>query len=99
MTLSPNSFTLLLLCSSLAPGDETSGPLSGREWSGLVRALQAALLTPADLLSPDARRLRRPLNLDISFASRLARLFSRRAELERLARAVLHRRQSAWNCC
>jgi len=90
MTVSPDSLTLLLLCSSLALDGEASRPLSGREWSGLVRALQAALLTPADLLSLTPADFAGRLNLDAPFAARLEPLLSRRAELlaelERFAR-------------
>ena len=39
MSLSPDSLTLLLLCSSLALEDNALKPLIGREWSELARAL------------------------------------------------------------
>ena len=89
MSLSPDSFTLLLLCSSLALEDDTLKPLTAREWSGLMRALQAAALTPGDLLSRPVADLARLLHLDAPFPSRLERLLARRAaltaELERFA--------------
>jgi DNA processing protein len=89
MTLSPDSLAFLLLCSSLAL-DDALKPLTGREWSGLARALQAAAHTPADLLSLTPAALASSLNLDTPSASRLAQLLARRAELlgelERFAR-------------
>ncbi len=89
MTLSPDSLTLLLLCSSLALEDDSLKPLTGREWMGLTRALQAAALTPGDLLSQPVADLARLLHLDAPFTSRLERLLARRAalhaELERFA--------------
>jgi hypothetical protein len=90
MSLSPDSLTLLLLCSSLALEDNALKPLIGREWSELARALQAADLTPADLLSLPPADLAARLNLEASFDSRLTALLARRAaltaELERFAR-------------
>jgi DNA processing protein len=90
MSLSPDSLTLLLLCSSLALEDDTLKPLTAREWSGMARALQAAGLTPADLLSLPPADLAARLNLEAPFASRLTALLARRAaltaELERFAR-------------
>jgi predicted Rossmann fold nucleotide-binding protein DprA/Smf involved in DNA uptake len=90
MDFSPTSLTVLLLCSSLALDKKASQPLSGREWSGLIRALQMASLTPADLLSLTPADFAGRLNLDARFAARLTYLLSRRAELlaelERFAR-------------
>ncbi len=89
MDFSPTSLALLLFCSSLALGDEGPKPLSGREWSALMRTLHTAQLTPADLLSLTPTDLAGQLKPDALFASRLEQLLSRRAallaELERLA--------------
>jgi len=81
MTLSPDSLTFLLFCSSLGLGDALLKPLTAREWNALARALQAAALAPADLLSLPPADFAGRLNLDAPFASRLAQLLSRRAEL------------------
>jgi len=48
MKLSPDSLTLLLLCSHLALPEGVS-PLTLREWNPLVRKLQTLNLCPADL--------------------------------------------------
>ena len=90
MDFSPTSLTVLLLCSSLALDEKAPQPLTGREWSGLVRALQTAQLTPADLLSLPPADWQSRFAPDETFAARLAQLLSRRAELlaelERFAR-------------
>jgi len=89
MTVSQESLTLLLLCSSLALDDDSLKPLTGREWNSLARKLHAASLTPGDLLSRPVADLARLLHLDAPFTSRLERLLARRAalhaELERFA--------------
>ncbi len=81
MSLSSDSLTLLLLCSSLALKSETLKPLTAREWNGLLRILQASNLNPADLLSLPPADLASQLKLEASFASRLTQLLTRRAEL------------------
>jgi len=50
MDISPDSLTLLLLCSQLAIEDDTPQPMTLREWNPIARKLTAANLRPADLL-------------------------------------------------
>jgi DNA processing protein len=51
MKLSPDSLTLLLLCSQLGLEDDSAKPLTLREWNPLARRLQAASLRPSNLLT------------------------------------------------
>jgi len=83
---SPDSLTLLLLCSQIGLDDSVKS-LTLREWNPLVRKMQAASLRPSDLLGlPDAD-LRSKLDLDTEHATRILQLLSRdiQPNLARLA--------------
>jgi predicted Rossmann fold nucleotide-binding protein DprA/Smf involved in DNA uptake len=96
MTLSPDSQTLLLLCSHLGlPADPNPSPLTLREWNPLARKLQSATLRPADLLGlSTADLLQTRLSLAEDEAIRLARLLERSGALaialERLESLGIH---------
>ncbi len=75
MTLSPDSLTLLLLCSQLGLDDDAVKPLTLREWNPLVRRLQAASLRPSDLLAVSTGNP--PLELSPEERERIAPLVSR----------------------
>ena len=87
MFLSPNSLTLLLLCSSLALDDDSLKPLTGREWNSLARKLHAASLQLSDLPSLSDSDLHSKLDLDQELATRISSLLSRgiQPSLSRLA--------------
>jgi DNA processing protein len=51
MTLSQDSLAILLLCSQLGVDDDSTKPMTLREWNPLARRLQAASLRPSDLLT------------------------------------------------
>lgn len=82
MNLSPDSFSVLLLCSHLVLPDNTS-PLTLREWNPLARLMQAANLRPADLLQLSMEDLQSQLGLSEPEANRIAHLTERSEELER----------------
>lgn len=86
MTLSPDSLTLLLLCSQLGLDDDFAKPLTLREWNPLARRLQAASLQPSDLLQRPERDLRSTLDLDTEHATRISQLLARdiQSDLSRL---------------
>lgn len=88
MPLSPDSQTLLLLCSHLGLDDDSIQPLTLREWNPLARKLQAAALRPADLLTAEEGKL--AALLPAGEIERIAQLTRRgdalQRELERLAR-------------
>lgn len=76
MTLSPDSLTLLLLCSQLGLDDSVK-PLTLREWNPLVRKMQAASLRPSDLPLLSDSDLRSKLDLDPDLITRISYLLSR----------------------
>lgn len=86
MTLSPDSLTLLLLCSQLGLDDSVK-PLTLREWNPLVRKMQAASLRPSDLPAHSDSDLQSKLDLDPALLSRISYLLSRdiQPNLSRLA--------------
>jgi predicted Rossmann fold nucleotide-binding protein DprA/Smf involved in DNA uptake len=77
MTLSPDSLTLLLLCSQLGLDDDSVKPLTLREWNPLVRKMQAASLRPSDLPALSESDLRSKIDLDPDLLSRISYLLSR----------------------
>jgi predicted Rossmann fold nucleotide-binding protein DprA/Smf involved in DNA uptake len=90
MTLSNDSFALLLLCSHLGLPDEPDvKPLSAREWSKLEPRLAADSLSIAELPGSSAARIKSTLRADNEEAARLASLLDRgsvmKEELDRLA--------------
>jgi predicted Rossmann fold nucleotide-binding protein DprA/Smf involved in DNA uptake len=90
MTLSNDSFALLLLCSHLGLPDEPDvRPLSAREWSKLEPRLAADSLSIAELPGSSAARIISTLRADNEEAARLASLLDRgsvvKTELDRLA--------------
>lgn len=86
MALSPDSLTLLLLCSQLGLDDSVK-PLILREWNPLVRKMQAASLRPSDLPALSESDLRSKLDLAPDHLSRISQLISRdiQPNLSRLA--------------
>jgi len=84
--ISPDSLTLLLLCSQLGLDEDSAKPLTLREWNPLVRKMQAASLRPSDLPALPDSGLRLKLDLDEQFATRISQLVSRniQPELNRL---------------
>ena len=71
MPLTPDSQTLLLLCSHLGLSSEPEfPPLTLREWNPLVRKLQAASLRPADLLNLSHADIQTQLELSTEHATR-----------------------------
>ncbi len=87
MTPSPDSLSLLLLCSQLGLDDDSVKPLTLREWNPLVRKMQAASLRPSDLPALSESDLRSKLDLDPDLLTRISYLLSRdlRPHLSRLA--------------
>ncbi len=87
MTPSPDSLTLLLLCSQLGLDDDSVKPLTLREWNPLVRKMQAASLRPSDLMKFSAEDIQARLDLDTQYAIRITELLSRniQSNLSRLA--------------
>jgi len=87
MQISPDSLTILLLCSQLGLQNETVKPFILREWNVLARKLQSAALRPADLLAISIGESAGLLSADE--AGRITRLRERektlQQELERLA--------------
>src|ERR1700738_2777099 len=89
VTLSNDSFALLLLCAHLGLPDEPEvRPLSAREWSKLEPRL-AASLSIAEMPGSSAARIKSTLRADNEEAARLASLLDRgsvlKEELDRLA--------------
>jgi len=82
MTLSPDSLTLLLLCSQLGLADESLKPLTLREWNPLSRKLQATSLRPSDLLAGSMSDIQLRLGLSVEDATRVTNLLDRTTELE-----------------
>ncbi|MDI6768057.1 MAG: DNA-processing protein DprA [Anaerolineales bacterium] len=82
MTLSPDSLTLLLLCSQLGLDDDTVKPLTLREWNPLVRKMQTASLRPADLLGLSQADLQTRLDLPMEHATRITQLTERANDLQ-----------------
>lgn len=89
MNLSPDSLTLLLLCSQLGLDDDFAKPLTLREWNPLVRKMQIASIRPAELLEFTQADLQTRLDLPTEHASRITQLAERtndlHHELNRLA--------------
>ncbi|HLO31482.1 MAG TPA: DNA-processing protein DprA [Anaerolineales bacterium] len=85
MTLSPDSLTLLLLCSQLGLDNNSTRPLTVREWNPLARRLQGASLRPGDLLAVATGDS--PLELSPDEHARIRSLLSREIQhdLDRLA--------------
>lgn len=87
--ISPDSQTLLLLCSHLGlASDSEYAPLTLREWNPLARKLQAANLRPDILLDWQAGDFQKQLFLSADESERVAALLERRGvfaiALERL---------------
>lgn len=83
MTLSPDSFALLLLCSHLGLSDDDSiKPLTLREWNPLVRKMQTASIRPADLLGLSQADLQTRLELPTEHATRITKLTERANDLQ-----------------
>ncbi len=95
MNLSPDSQTILLLCSHLGlPTDPEQAPLTLRDWNPLARQLQSSSLRPQALLELSAQEMQEQLGLSAEQAARIAWLLERRAamaiELERLDSLGIH---------
>ena len=84
MTLSPDSLAILLLCSHLGLDDDSTKPLTLREWNPLARKLLAASLHPSSLLTVSTNDS--PLELSPDERARITILVSRdiQHELHRL---------------
>ena len=84
MNPSPDSLTILLLCSQLGLDDDSAKPLTLREWNPLARRLQTASLRPSDLLAVSTTDS--PLELSPDERARITSLISRdiRRDLTRL---------------
>jgi len=84
--MNPDSLALLLLCSQLGLDDDSTKPLTLREWNPLVRKMQAASLRPSDLLHISEPDLRLKLDLEEQLTSRISYLASRdvQSQLNRL---------------
>jgi len=80
--ISPDSLTLLLLCSQLGLDDDSAKPLTLREWNPLVRKMQAASLRPSDLRGLPDSDLRSKLDLDPDLLTRISYLLSRTDDLQ-----------------
>lgn len=80
--ISPDSQTLLLLCSQLGlPSQPEFSPLTLREWNPLARKLQALSLRPADLLDLSQAALQTRLELSTKHATRIMHLLERSGAL------------------
>ncbi len=80
--ISPDSQTLLLLCSHLGlVSDPEFSPLTLREWNPLARKLQAANLRPSSLLDWRTADFQAQTSHSVSEAERLATLLERRGAL------------------
>ena len=95
MTLTPDSQTLLLLCSHLGlPNNFGPTPLKLREWNPLARQLQTASMSPGDLLGMSVDDLQVHLSLPEDESTRIARLLERSGALaialERLETLGIH---------
>jgi len=95
MTLTPDSQTLLLLCSHLGlPSEPEFPPLTLREWNPLARKLQSASLRPADLLNLSHANIQTQLELSTEHATRITQLLERSGTLaialERLENLGIH---------
>ena len=95
MTLTPDSQTLLLLCSHLGlPSDPEFPPLTLREWNPLARKFQSANLRPGALLDWGASDLQTKLDIPTEHATRITRLLERSGALaialERLQNLGIH---------
>lgn len=95
MNLSPDSQTILLLCSHLGlPSEPEQSPLTLRDWNPLARQLQASSLRPEVLLDMSAQDLQAQLGSTPEQATRIAWLLERRGalaiELERLESLGIH---------
>lgn len=93
--ISPDSQTLLLLCSHLGlPTDPDYAPLTLREWNPLARKLQTASLRPQSLLGWSVSDFQAQLALTIDESTRLAHLLERSGALaitlERLESLDIH---------
>ena len=74
MVLSPDSQTLLLLCSHLAlPAENELTSLTLREWNPLARKLQALNLRPGTMLGWSTPDFQTQFALSIDESTRLAR--------------------------
>jgi predicted Rossmann fold nucleotide-binding protein DprA/Smf involved in DNA uptake len=90
MNYSPDSQSMLLLCSHLGlPSNPDPAPLTLREWNGIAKKLQMAQLRPAELLEQNTTILMDQLELSEEEAKRITSLIQRSGslaiELERLA--------------
>jgi len=81
MTITPDSLALLLLCSQLGLDNDSSKPLTLREWNPLARKLRASNLRPEALLGWSESDLRSQLNIMPDEATRLAKLLERNCAL------------------
>ncbi|MBI5841142.1 MAG: DNA-protecting protein DprA [Chloroflexi bacterium] len=80
--ISPDSQTLLLLCSQLGlPSNPEFATLTLREWNPLARKLQTASLRPANLLNFSQSDLQTKLDLPAELATRLTQLLERSGAL------------------
>jgi DNA processing protein len=83
MKPSPDSLTLLLLCSQLGLEDSPIKALTLREWNPLARKLQTASLHPASLLAASTVDLRCQLSLLPEEVTRIEGLLARADDLNR----------------
>ena len=77
MIFDPNSLALLLLCSQLALEDDSTTPLTLREWNPLVRRMQVANLQPADLLESPSADLKTILGITTDEIAHIRALIAR----------------------
>lgn len=93
--ISPDSQTLLLLCSHLGlPSDPEFAPLTLREWNPLGRKLQSLNLRPGSLLGWNVSDLQTQFAITSDESDRLAKLLERSGvlaiALERLVSLGIH---------
>jgi predicted Rossmann fold nucleotide-binding protein DprA/Smf involved in DNA uptake len=81
--ISPDSLSILLLCSQLALAEDSPKALTLRDWNPLVRKMQTASLRPADLTSLSQSDLQTKLDLDTDYASRITELLARADDFQR----------------
>jgi DNA processing protein len=82
MSLSLDSLVLLLLCSQLGLEDDSSTPLTLREWNPLARKLQIKSLHPGELLELKDLDLQTLFGLKQGESERIYTLLKRRGTLE-----------------
>ncbi len=95
MTISPDSQTILLLCSHIGLSSSPEfAPLTLKDWNPLSKKLQSLSMRPAALLGLSCEEIQNQLGLIAKEAERISRLLQRSGslaiELERQASLGIH---------